>query len=69
MYLYSGVCYREPISIDIHILVQVTKTYCLLLGEFPFKMDSQYETIVEIFMYIKDEFLKFMNIVSQKYRL
>lgn len=32
-------------------------------------MQSQYWTLVKIFMYIKDEFLKFMNIISQKYRL
>lgn len=69
MYLYSGVCCREAVSVDIHILVQVTKTYCLLLGEISFKMESQYLTLVKIFMYIKDEFLNFMNILSQKYRL
>lgn len=68
MYLCSGVCCKEAISVDIHILVQVTKTYCLLLGEIPFRMEW-YWTLVKIFMYIRDEFLKFMNIVSQKYRL
>ena len=68
IYLYSGVCCKEAICVGIHILVQVTKTYCLLLGEFPFRMEL-YWILVKIFMYIRDEFLKFMNIVSQKYRL
>lgn len=69
MYLYSGVGCKEAIAVDIYILVPVTKTYCLLLGEISFKMESQYWTLVKIFMCIKDEFLNFMNILSQKYRL
>ena len=70
IHLYSGVCCKEASSVDIHILVQVTKTYCPLLREIPFKMESQYYwTLVKIFMYVKNEFLKFMNIVSQKCRL
>lgn len=40
VYLYSGVCYKEAVSVHIHILVQATKTYCLLLGESPFEMES-----------------------------
>lgn len=68
MYLYSGVCCKEAISVDIHILVQVTKTNRLLVGEVPFRMEWCW-TLVKIFMYIRDEFLKFMNIVSQKFRL
>lgn len=56
-------CCKEAIPVDIHILVEVTKTYCLLVGGIPFKTESEYWTLVKIFMYIKDEFLKFMNIV------
>lgn len=52
-----------------HILVRVTKTYCFLLGGIPFKMCLEYWTLLKIFMYIKDEFLKFMNTVFQKYRI
>lgn len=56
------------VYIYIYILVQVTKTYCLSLRQISFKMESQYWTLVKVFMYIKDEFLKFMNL-SPKYRL
>lgn len=59
---------QKTISVDIYILVQVTKTYCLLLRQSSFKMESQYWILIKIFMYIKDEFLKFMNL-SSKYRL
>lgn len=59
---------RKSISVDICILVKVTKTYCLSLRQISLKMESQYWALVQIFMYIKDEYLKFMNL-SPKYRL
>lgn len=55
-YLYPIICYKESLSVDIHILVQVTSVYYPLFEEIVFKMESLCWALVKALSTLKMNF-------------